>query len=129
MTGLCVKWFTDNRKVTRFIDLGSPKLLLQEEARRNFDIFVFHGISIESEWGPRASNEQADYLSRIVDSDDWSVSFPFPSSLILDGDRTLLIALPTNLAIYCLDLIPGFVISPGAYVLPWANREESKQLD
>ena len=25
---------------------------------------------------PRASSEQADYLSRIVDSDDWSGSFP-----------------------------------------------------
>ena len=25
---------------------------------------------------PRARNEQAGYLSRSVDSDDWSVSFP-----------------------------------------------------
>lgn len=33
-----------------------------------------HGISIEPEWVPRSSNEQADYLSRIADKDDWFVS-------------------------------------------------------
>ena len=39
-----------------------------------FDISFHHGISIEPEWVPRSRNEQADYLSRIVDFDDWSVS-------------------------------------------------------
>ena len=76
MAGLCVKWFTDNRNVARIIDIGSPKSPLQEEARRIFNICVLHGISIEPEWVPRASNEQTDYLSRIVDPDDWSVSLP-----------------------------------------------------
>ena len=76
LAGLCVKWFTDNQNVARIIDIGSPKLHLQEEARRIFHICVSHGISIEPEWVPRASNEQADYLSRIVDPDDWSVSLP-----------------------------------------------------
>ena len=41
---------------------------------RIFEICVHHGISIEPEWVPRSNNEQADYLSRIVDFDDWSVS-------------------------------------------------------
>ena len=47
---------------------------MQSEAKRIFEICVHHGISIEPEWVPRSSNEQADYLSRIVDFDDWSVS-------------------------------------------------------
>ena len=72
-------WFNDNQNVARIIDFGSPKLPLQEEARRIFHIYVLRGISIEPEWVPRASNEQADYLSRIVDPDDWSVSLPFSS--------------------------------------------------
>jgi len=38
------------------------------------EVCVHHGISIEAEWVPRYSNEQADYLSRLVDIDDWSVS-------------------------------------------------------
>ena len=29
-------WFTDNQNVARIIDFGSPKLPLQEEARRIF---------------------------------------------------------------------------------------------
>ena len=32
-------------------------------------------IAIEIEWLPRSQNEKADYLSRIVDTDDWSLSY------------------------------------------------------
>ena len=31
-------------------------------------------IAIEMEWLPRSQNERADFLSRIVDLDDWSVN-------------------------------------------------------
>ena len=68
------KWHKDNQNVARIIDVGSRKSGLQSEAKRIFEICVHHGISIEPEWVPRSSNEQADYLSRIVDFDDWSVS-------------------------------------------------------
>ena len=30
-------------------------------------------VGIEPEWIPREANQQADYISRIVDSDDWSL--------------------------------------------------------
>lgn len=74
LAGLCVKWHTDNQNVVRIIDVGSRKSSLQVEAKRIFEICVLNGISIEPEWVPRSSNEQADYLSRIVDIDDWFVS-------------------------------------------------------
>ncbi|KAL9963329.1 hypothetical protein ACROYT_G032521 [Oculina patagonica] len=74
LAGLCVKWHTDNQNVARIIDVGSRKSSLQVEAKRIFEICVLNGISIEPEWVPRSSNEQADYLSRIVDIDDWFVS-------------------------------------------------------
>ena len=74
LAGLCVKWHTDNQNVALIIDVGSRESGLQEEAKRIFEICVHHGISIEPEWVPRSRNEQADYFSRIVDFDDWSVS-------------------------------------------------------
>ena len=74
LAGLCVKWHTDNQNVARIIGVGSRKSGLQSEAKHIFEVCVHHGISIEPEWIPRFSNEQADYLSRIVDFDDWSVS-------------------------------------------------------
>ena len=74
LAGFYVKWHTDNQNVARIIDVDSRKSGLQSEAKRMFKICVQHGIFIEPEWVPRSRNEQADYLSRIVDFDDWSVS-------------------------------------------------------
>ncbi|XP_044180060.1 uncharacterized protein LOC122961513 [Acropora millepora] len=74
LAGLCVKWHTDNQNVARIIGVGSRISGLQSEAKRIFEVCVQHGISIEPEWLPRSSNKQADYLSRIVDFDDWFVS-------------------------------------------------------
>ena len=73
LAGLCVKWYTDNQNVARIIDFGSRKSGLQSDAKRIFEICVHHGTSIEAEWVPSSRNEQSDYLSRIVDFDDWSV--------------------------------------------------------
>ena len=53
------------------IVVASRKSNLQEEAKRIFEICVLHGISIKREWVPRFRNEQANYLSRTVDFDDW----------------------------------------------------------
>ena len=74
LVGLCVKWHTDNRNVVRIIDVGSRKSRLQEEAKRIFEICVLRGISSQPEWVPKPRNEKADYLSRIVDFEDWFVS-------------------------------------------------------
>ena len=79
------------------------------KAKLSVFLCVHHGISIEPEWVPRSSNEQADYLSRIVDFDDWSVSphiFRFldlkwgPHSIDRFADEHN----------HYLDLIPGFGI-------------------
>jgi hypothetical protein len=36
--------------------------------------FLNNNISIDVEWIPRSKNDQADFISRIVDYDDWGVS-------------------------------------------------------
>ena len=68
-----VRWFTDNQNVTRIIATGSKKPDLQAEALAIFSTSVANNIRIEPEWIPREENELADYLSRIVDHDDWSL--------------------------------------------------------
>ena len=68
-----VRWFTDNQNVCRVILCGSRKPNLHAEALAIFSISVANHIRIEPEWIPRANNHLADYLSRIVDYDDWYV--------------------------------------------------------
>jgi len=69
------KRFTDNQNVPRIISSGSSKTHLQSEVLSIFNICGIHGISIEMEWIPRSENDQADFLSRIYDPDDWGLSW------------------------------------------------------
>jgi dynactin complex subunit len=39
-----------------------------------FSICLINGISNEIQWIPREGNTQADYLSKIIDYEDWGVS-------------------------------------------------------
>ena len=68
-----IRWFTDNQNVVRILLYGSRKPLLQAEALSIFHLSVTHHLTIEPEWIPRSGNQVADYLSRIVDEDDWMV--------------------------------------------------------
>ena len=46
-------------------------------ARRIFDICIRSGIHLEVQWIPRTSNRQADYISRLIDTDDWQITDEF----------------------------------------------------
>jgi hypothetical protein len=50
---------------------------LQAIAMSIFSICLINGISIEIQWIPREGNTQADYLSKIIDYEDWGVSEMF----------------------------------------------------
>jgi len=69
-----IKWFPDNQNVVRILEVGSKKHPLQKEALEVFSIASRKAIQIEPEWNAHTDNQQADYLSRIQDRDDWSVS-------------------------------------------------------
>ena len=71
-----VRWFTDNQNVAHIIKVGSRKMELQSEAIDIFKLAIQNNIVIEPEWIPREQNEVADYLSRIIDYDDWGLSVP-----------------------------------------------------
>ena len=42
-----------------------------------FQLVLRNGIDLQVDWIPRSLNEHADAISRIVDFDDWGVSFEF----------------------------------------------------
>ena len=69
-----VRWFTDNQNVVRIVLYGSRKPILQEEALAIFATGVNNQIRLEPEWIPREENEFANYLSRVVDYDDWMLN-------------------------------------------------------
>ena len=66
-----VRWFSDNQNVVRILQVCSRRPQLQEVAIRIFSLTIQCQIRLEPEWVPREQNEQADYLSRIIDLDDW----------------------------------------------------------
>ena len=73
-----VRWYTDNQNVARIIvtgTSGSKNPSLQQEALAIFSTSVANSIRIEPEWIPREENKLADYVSRIVDCDDWSLDY------------------------------------------------------
>ena len=74
LTNAHVRWFTDNQNVARILSVGSKKPLLHEIALKVFSLAIQHHIILEPEWIPRALNERADQLSRIVDYDDWQLN-------------------------------------------------------
>lgn len=69
-----VRWFTDNQNVVRILQVGSKQAHLQSIAVRIFSLSVHWQIRLESEWIPRELNDQADYLSHIIDFDDWMLN-------------------------------------------------------
>lgn len=75
--GKTVKWFTDNQNCVKIIESGSMKSDLQEIALGIFQICLSKGISIDAQWIPRNENLRADYLSKIIDYEDWGVTDEF----------------------------------------------------
>lgn len=70
-----IKWCTDNTNVVSIVRKGSMKKDLRKVAMEVFEICLVYKIRLELiEWIPREMNDQADYLSRIVDFDDWGIA-------------------------------------------------------
>ena len=69
-----VRWFTNNQNVAHIIKVGSKKVELQAEVLDIFRLSVQHNIMMEPEWIPHEQNEVTNYLSHIVDYDDWELS-------------------------------------------------------
>ena len=74
---------TATEAAAKIVEVGSMKLGLYKMARRIFDICIRSGIHLEVEWILRTSNQEADYISRLIDTDDWQITEEFV--IFLDG--------------------------------------------
>jgi hypothetical protein len=73
LSGLSVKWYTDNQAVPRILYKGSMVGNLQELALSVFTNCISYNVDLSVDWVPRTQNEAADELSKTPDPDDWSV--------------------------------------------------------
>ena len=69
-----IKWYTDNQATAKIVEVGSMKLELHTIALRIFKICYKHSIHLDIEWVPRDRNTRADFISKLVDFDDWQVT-------------------------------------------------------
>ena len=83
-----VRWFTDNQNVVHILRVGSKKQHLQKVAMDVFTLSMSNHIHLEPEWIPRELNEKADYLSRIIDFDDWKLNPAVFAELLADVGAT-----------------------------------------
>lgn len=63
------------------------KLELQELALSIYEFCKQHNILVNIPWIPREDNVKADYLSKLIDYNDWGVSVDFFSLLIQNWDN------------------------------------------
>ena len=88
LEGSLVKWFTDSQSAAKIV--GSMKLDLYRLAVKIFHFCAEHNIRVEVQWIPRTENEKADYISRLIDFDDWQVTPEvFPRLEELWGPQTV----------------------------------------
>lgn len=69
-----VKWFTDNQAAAKVVGVGSMRQDLQLIALKIFNICTQHKIHLQIQWVPRAQMEKADFISRMIDLDDWKIT-------------------------------------------------------
>ena len=71
LNNFCMCWFTDNQNVARILLVESRRRVLQVVALNVFSLTVQNQIILDPEWILRDLNERADYLSSIIEYDDW----------------------------------------------------------
>ena len=89
--------------------LESTKKDLQRITEQIHELCDSRGIELHVQWIPRGDNQIADYISKIVDSDDWGISdhiFGWLSS----GRGTLML---TDSPIFIIQNAPDFVVDTG----------------
>ena len=72
-----VVWATDNDPAVRIISKGSRKPHLHSLAVDIYYICRENRIDLHTVWVPREFNQDADTLSKTIDYDDWTTTWPF----------------------------------------------------
>ena len=70
-----------SQSVAKIVEVGGMKLDLHRLAVKIFQLCAEQNIRLEVQWIPRTESEKADYISRLIDFDDWQIT---PDSHTLD---------------------------------------------
>jgi len=90
LAGSHVKRFTDSQAAARIIELENMELGLHRLALTISQFCAEHSFRLEVQWFPRTESEKKDYISHLVDFDDWQITRDFFISLKeLWGPHTL----------------------------------------
>lgn len=108
LVGQRVRCFTDNQNVVRIVQVGSMVKELHDIALDVFLLTSQRNIQLDVNWLPREQNSQADFVSKIIDFDDYSVMTKFSVTLMSSGAHILLTDLPAVTIPSCPGLIPDF---------------------
>ena len=76
-----VKWYTDNQAAAKIADFGSMSPDLNKLVVKIFGACLRSKIKLEVQWIPRSENEKADFISRLIDVDDWQLTESFFATL------------------------------------------------
>ena len=89
---------TDSQTAARIIEVGSMKLDLHGLAIKIFYFCTEHSIRLEMQWIPRTENENANYISRLVEFDDWQITHDLKSyGARIQSDVSLIIIQQSSL--------------------------------
>jgi len=72
-----VFWNTDNQAASIIVEKGSRINELHSITLNIFEVSLSNLINLKINWIPREENIRADFISKIIDYDDWSVSMEF----------------------------------------------------
>ena len=74
ITSCNVKMFTDSQMAVKITEVGSMKLEYHDIAICKFKTCFKANIQLHLQWIPRKETQKADYLSKLIDYDDWEVA-------------------------------------------------------
>ena len=69
-----VKWYSDRQVACTIARVGNMRRDLHGIALRIYQLCLEHGVEFEIDWIPRAQLQKADFLSRLIDIDDWQIT-------------------------------------------------------
>ena len=72
-----VYWFTDNQPASHIVEKGSKKVDLHCLSLDIFSTCLQNNVNLYIKWIPRSENCLADFVSKMVDYDDWRVTDEF----------------------------------------------------
>ena len=76
-----MKWYTDNQAAAKIVDVGSMEPDLHKLAVKIFGACLRGKIKLEVQWIPMSENEKANFISLLIDLDDWQPTGSFFATL------------------------------------------------